>query len=182
MQRLSQLLACLLIASAAIADPIHAVSHGGYWHHDSNWIFPERIGTFTRVGIPQDVAGSPDAVGYYARGENETRITAAVDVYPRDSALSPVTLADAKTRFAIELGATVVSEEPFTVGESGHFSGTRVVFRAPAPAAGTTALYFVAAGDWRVGIRVPVPDSGAEWLPLLDAFAREQRWDTLVGR
>ncbi len=42
----------------AHADPLHARAGGEYWHHDSGWIFPEKIAGFERVGVPQDVAGS----------------------------------------------------------------------------------------------------------------------------
>ena len=65
----------------AQADPIHAVAEGAYWHHDSGWVFPERTGGYVRVGIPQDVAGSEDAVAHYARSRTASGMTASVDVY-----------------------------------------------------------------------------------------------------
>jgi hypothetical protein len=57
----------LAVVPPAIADPIHANGNGDYWHHDSGWIFQQRVGEFVRIGFPQDVAGSRDAVGYYER-------------------------------------------------------------------------------------------------------------------
>jgi hypothetical protein len=78
------------------ADPLHAIRGGAYWHHDSGWIFPEKIGSFVRVGMPQDIAGSRDAVAYYAYELNGSRTTASVDVYPVDSATAATTFAGAK--------------------------------------------------------------------------------------
>lgn len=75
----------LLAAATAVADPIHAIADGAYWHHDSGWVFPEKIGEFVRVGIPQDVAGSHEAVAYYARENAGIRTVVAVDVYSADS-------------------------------------------------------------------------------------------------
>ena len=66
----------------AQADPLHARAGGEYWHHDSGWIFPEKIAGFERVGVPQDVAGSRTAAAYYARVENGQRMVASVEVTP----------------------------------------------------------------------------------------------------
>lgn len=66
----------------AHADPLHARAGGEYWHHDSGWIFPEKIAGFERVGVPQDVAGSRVAAAYYARVENGQRMVASVEVTP----------------------------------------------------------------------------------------------------
>lgn len=66
----------------AHADPLHARAGGEYWHHDSGWIFPEKIAGFERVGVPQDVAGSRVAAAYYARVENGQRMVASVEVSP----------------------------------------------------------------------------------------------------
>src|SRR5688500_4539982 len=79
-------LVILFHGPAASADPIHAAADGAYWHHDSGWVFPMKIGEFVLVGIPQDVAGSNDAVAYYARVADGARITASVDLYAPDSA------------------------------------------------------------------------------------------------
>jgi hypothetical protein len=74
-----------LLTTSALADPIHARSGGEYWHHDSGWIFPEHIAGFERVGAPQDVAGSRDAVAWYASQLHGVRVLASVNVFPADS-------------------------------------------------------------------------------------------------
>jgi hypothetical protein len=66
----------------AHADPLHARPGGDWWHHDSGWIFPEKIAGFERVGVPQDVAGSRVAAAYYARVENGQRMVVSVEVAP----------------------------------------------------------------------------------------------------
>lgn len=152
----------------ASADPIHAVADGAYWHHGSDWVFPEKIGEFVRVGIPQDVAGSEDAVAHYACVENGTRNIAAVDVYPATSAAA----AEHEAPPAGEL-----SEGAFQVGESGALSGSRRIYTtktAGRPA--LTGVYIINAGEWRVTIRI----SGSR-LETMDAFVREQRWKSLAG-
>src|SRR5688572_5779732 len=87
-------LATLLCGHVAHADPIHAAADGAYWHHDSGWVFPVKIGEFLLVGVPQDVAGSNDAVAYYARVADGARITASVDLYAPDSASAEAASAD----------------------------------------------------------------------------------------
>src|SRR5512134_4085158 len=78
------LLACMP-GGSTLADPIHAVTDGAYWHHGSNWTFPRIIGPYRRVGIPQDVAGSDDAVAHYAYVEDGVRYLASVNVYRASS-------------------------------------------------------------------------------------------------
>ena len=79
-----------LYTTSALADPLHARAGGEYWHHDSGWIFPEHIAGFERVGVPQDVAGSRDAVAYYASEVNGLRVVASVNVFPADSSRAEV--------------------------------------------------------------------------------------------
>jgi hypothetical protein len=74
-----------LFTTSALADPLHARDGGDYWHHDSGWIFPEQIAGFARVGVPQDVAGSRDAVAWYAREAGGERLVISVNVFPADS-------------------------------------------------------------------------------------------------
>lgn len=80
----------VLLTPSALADPLHARAGGDYWHHDSGWIFPEHIAGFERVGAPQDVAGSRDAVAYYASQLNGQRVVASVNVFPADSSRAEV--------------------------------------------------------------------------------------------
>jgi hypothetical protein len=82
--------AAILLTTPALADPLHARAQDEYWHHDSGWIFPGQIAGFERVGAPQDVAGSRDAVAYYARQLNGQRVLASVNVFPADSSRAEV--------------------------------------------------------------------------------------------
>jgi hypothetical protein len=79
---------------AAAADPIHAIADGAYWHHDSNWVFPARVAAFTRVGIPQDIAGSLDASAWYALQIDGARVVASVEIQAVDSAEGLVQASD----------------------------------------------------------------------------------------
>jgi hypothetical protein len=65
--RLIATLACLAFVPATVADAIHALQTGGFYHHQSGWVFPEKIGDFALVGIPTDLNGTVDVDGYYAR-------------------------------------------------------------------------------------------------------------------
>jgi hypothetical protein len=160
-----------LLCQVAYADPIHAIADGAYWHHDSGWIFPEKIGVFVRVGIPQDVAGSRDAVAYYARTLNGVRIVASVDVYASDSDIEREKQATGRLE----------SDEAFPVGKAGALSGRRSIYVAGDDATtASTGVYVIAAGEWQVRIRIAQApkDSG----PMMDSFVRDQRWDTLTDR
>jgi hypothetical protein len=159
------LLACLPNALAT-ADPMHARADGAYWHHDSGWVFPERIGEFVRVGIPQDVAGSPDAVAYYACVERGgVRNTAAVDMYQASSA--------AAAELEGPPAGRLVSDDTFPLNAARTLTATRQIY-AVGEAAALVGTYFISAGDWRVRIRI----SGSR-PEVMDAFVREQRWDAL---
>lgn len=169
---------CLIVAVACLslggarADPIHSVDKGAFWHHDSGWIFPARIGDFELVGIPQDVAGSRDAVAHYAHIVDGARITAAVDVYPADSAAADAMKSEAPGKLS--------SEEPFAVGEPGALTGSRLVYGTEAQGSDQpVALYFIATTEWRVRIRIAGAKAGM--LPAMDGFVLAQRWDTLAG-
>ncbi len=169
-------LSCLIVALACLslggarADPIHA-DKGAFWHHDSGWVFPAKIGEFELVGIPQDVAGSRDAVAHYARVIDGARIIAAVDVYPADSAA-----AEAMTA---ENPGEPLSEGQFAVRKTGALGVNRRVYCAEEGRADVlVAVYFVSTMEWRVRIRI----AGAkpEMLPAMDAFVAGQRWETLA--
>ncbi|MEJ0085078.1 MAG: hypothetical protein WDO72_05325 [Pseudomonadota bacterium] len=168
------------VCAVAFGDPIHAIADGAYWHHDSGWVFPEKMGEFTRVGMPQDVAGSRDAVAYYARVIEGARLVASVDVYPSDSAASGTTLEAAKVALERELpvGAVTPSEETLALGADGSLRLTHVTYTT---AQSVHALYFVAKGDWRVQIKMTIPAADLEARAALDAFVRAQRWELLTG-
>jgi hypothetical protein len=168
-------LASCLLPQAATADPIHARANGEYWHHDSGWIFPERIGDFVRVGLPQDVAGSQDAVAHYAWTRGDLRIVAAVDIVTADTIAEGATLESART--ALVTGAANVADVDLPLGDT-KLRATRIAIAASAEAAAKT-LYFVDAGSWRVRIQVTLPAGAVDLAPELDAFVRAQRWETL---
>ena len=151
---------------------MHPFADGAYWHHDSGWVFPATIGEFERVGVPQDVAGSRDAVAYYSYVANGVRTTASVDVYPPGFRA----VVEIETREAGRLS----SESAFTVGKERALSGTRVVYAIRADGTSrVTCVYLFAAGEWRVRIRVA--QAPADVLRTMDAFVIGQRWDTLTG-
>jgi hypothetical protein len=158
------LLACL--PASAFADPIHARADGAYWHHESGWVFPEKVGEFVRVGIPQDVAGSQDAVAYYACEVGGARNTASVDVYLAKSAAAAELETPPEDR--------LTSEGTLPLGATQAVAGTRRIYAAGTGTEGFVGVYFVSAGDWRVRIRI----TGSE-LSAMDAFVRGQRWETL---
>ena len=173
------LLGAAVIASCpASADPMHRVDGNAYWHHDSGWIFPERIGDFVRIGAAQDVAGSRDAVASYAREVGGVRVIAAVDVFPTDSTAANTTLESARAALiAHAKGADgEMSDGELAVRE--ELRATRVLF-TPAGEAPAEVLYFANRGEWRVRIRVSVPAAARDVLSSLDAFVLAQRWDTL---
>jgi hypothetical protein len=154
----------------AQADPIHAIADGACWHHDSGWIFPEKIGEFVRVAIPQDVAGSRDAVAYYARTLNGIRTVASVDIYTPDSGNERE-----------QPTGRLEFDDAFAVGKAGALSGRRSIYIVGDGAtAASTSVYVIAAGEWQVRIRI----AGApkDSVPLMDSFVRDQRWDTLTAR
>jgi hypothetical protein len=172
------LTAALASSPIVTGDPLHRIAHGEYWHHDSGWIFPERIGEFVRIGVPQDVAGMPDAVASYARALDGARVVTAVDVFPKDSAAEHTTLEAARAALIADVRAAPgkLTEDALPVGKD--LTASRVLFM-PEGDAPAQALYFVSAGEWRVRIRATVPAAARDVLQELDAFTRAQRWDTL---
>jgi len=152
----------------ALADPIHAVAGGAYWHHDSGWVFPEKIDEFERVGIPQDVAGSPDAVAYYACVESGVRMTASVDVYLAKSAAAAELEGRPEGR--------LTSEGTFPLSATPVLAGTRQIYEGGPGSPAFVGLYFIDAGAWRVRIRVT-----SSRLEAMDTFVHGQRWETLGG-
>jgi hypothetical protein len=180
------LLACAIALIAftpihpAFADPIHAVGNGDYWHHDSGWVFPERVGEFVRIGFPQDVAGSRDAVGYYERVFNGVKVVVDVDIFPVDSAAENVTFETARASLVAAANGKPgeLSEGTLAVDLGLQVDRVRFTPSADAPA---QSLYFAVAGGWRVRIRVSIPPSAREVVNELDSFVQQQRWEKLAG-
>jgi hypothetical protein len=153
------LLACLP-GESALADPLHARADGAYWHHDSGWEFPEKVGEFVRVGIPQDVAGSPDAVAHYACDADGVRNTASVDVYQAASAATAQLEARPEGR--------LTTDGAFALTDSQTLAGTRQIYAVEAAGGPSlVGMYFISAGEWRVRIRITGSSPEA-----MDAFVR----------
>jgi hypothetical protein len=159
-------LLALMPQHASHADPIHAIADGAYWHHGSGWIFPERVAQYVRVGIPQDVAGSEDAVAWYAFQEGAERRLASVDVYVSGSASA--------TTLEAPLDGPLISEGTLSLMAAPALSATRRIYSLGETTQSTVGLYVIHKGEWRVRICITGPD-----LSALDAFVQSQRWDKL---
>jgi hypothetical protein len=164
--RIAAALACLAFVPVSIADTIHAMEHGAYYHHQSGWIFPDRIGDFSLVGVPQDINGTVDVAASYARVSKGVRTVASVSVYPPDSAEPETTPASIKaTPVAVE-----ISKQP-------RLRAARLTYK---DAKTTRAIvYFIDTGPWIVRIRASLPATDKASAPILEQFVRGQRWDRL---
>lgn len=149
----------------SFADPLHAIADGAYQHHDSGWIFPLQVGEFTRVGAPQDLDGTSDAIAYYERIVKGRRTTATVNVYPPTSAATDATFEAPEAADEIDLDSAVLA------------TAARAVLRSEGEHPTVTALYFVDTGPWIVKIQ-SVGAADAVPTGALDAFTRSQRWDS----
>lgn len=167
LNRFAVCLACFAFASVSLADTIHATEHGAYYHHQSGWIFPDLIEGFSLVGVPQDINGTVDVAGYYARESKGVRTVASVSVYPPDSAAQETTPLSIKaTPVAIEL-----SKQP-------RLRAARLTYKD-----GETTqaiVYFIDTGPWIVRIRASLPATDKESAAILEKFVRSQQWDRLL--
>jgi hypothetical protein len=167
--RLAAALACILCAQMSLADTIHAMQDGSYYHHQSGWVFPDKIGDFSLVGVPQDINGMVDVAAWYARESKGVRTVASVSVYPPDSAQPETTPASIKAKpVTVE-----ISKKPL-------LQATRLAFKDGKSS--RAIVYFVDTGPWIVRIRSSVPAADKEIAPVLEKFVRGQRWDKLVAR
>jgi hypothetical protein len=164
--RLGSALSCFAFAQISIADTIHSIENGAYQHHQSGWIFPDRVGGFSLVGVPQDINGTVDVAAYYARVSNGVRTVASVSVYPPDSAAPETTAASIK-------GNPIVVE----VSKQPRLRAARVTYKDGKSARAT--VYFIDTGAWIVKIRASVPVTDKDTTPILEKFVRSQRWDSL---
>ncbi len=159
-------LVCLALTQLCRADTIHSIIGGGYYHHQSGFVFPEKIGDFTLVGVPQDINGTDDVGAYYARVAGAVRTVASVNVYTPDSA-------EPETRPASVKGKPVA----FEVSKQPRLSAAKLVVKEGKSSRAT--LYFIDTGNWIVKVRATTPLTDKSIAPLLDAFTRNQRWDSL---
>lgn len=159
-------LACLALAQPCSADTIHSIIGGGYYHHQSGWVFPEKIGDFSLVGVPGDINGTDDVAAYYARVHKGVRTVASVAVYAPDSAEPETTPASIKGKpIAIQ-----VSQRP-------PLRAAKLTFKDGKSS--RTTVYFIETGNWTVKVRATTPLTDKGIAPVLDAFTRNQRWDSL---
>jgi hypothetical protein len=159
-------LACCAFVQGSLADTIHAIENGAYQHHQSGWIFPDRIGDFSLTGAAQDIDGTVDVAAYYARASKGARTVASVSVYPPDSAQPETTPASIKAKpVAVE-----ISKQP-------PLRAARLTYKDGKSS--RAIVYFVDAGPWIVRIRASMPATDQETAAILDKFVRGQRWDSL---
>jgi hypothetical protein len=158
-------------ASTTLADTLHNIGSGDFQHHDSGWVFPERVGEFTRIGTPQDVDGTIDVVAHYARIHDGSRTTAIVDVYPADS-----TAPAARYEAAVaDMDSDVTAADKSVLRIDGALPLRGLKIRS-----GYSVLYFVDTGPWVVKIRTRSERTDASNDDENDAFVRQQRWDSLI--
>ena len=164
--RLFAALTCLALTPSCLADTIHTLAEGGFYHHQSGWVFPQQIGAFSLVGAPQDLNGTDDVVAYYARVHKGVRTVASVSIYSPGSA-------EPETRPA-SIKATPVTME---ISKQPKLRATKLVYKDGKTSRATA--YFVQTETWIVKIRASVPATDKEVAPALETFARGQRWDSL---
>jgi hypothetical protein len=153
-------------AQLSLADTIHAMQGGGYYHHQSGWVFPEQVGEYTLVGVPGDINGTDDVAAYYARMHDGVRTVASVSVYPPNSAAPETKPASIKATPV----AVAISKQP-------RLRAARVTFKDGKSS--RTTVYFIDTGAWIVKVRATLKATDKETAPALEAFARNQRWDSL---
>jgi hypothetical protein len=166
LSRFATALTCFAFTQFSVADTIHSIANGAYQHHQSGWIFPDPVGDFSLVGVPQDINGMVDVAAYYARVSKGVRTVASVSVYPPDSTEPETTPASIKAApVAVE-----ISKQP-------RLRAVRLTYKDGKTARAT--VYFVDTGAWIVKIRASVPATDKETAPILEKFVRSQRWDSL---
>jgi hypothetical protein len=158
------------LASVTSADTLHNIGSGDFQHHDSGWIFPERIGEFTRIGAPQDVDGTIDVVAHYARVHNGKRTTAIIDVYPASSSAPAARYEDA----VAEMRPAAASSETGELKIDGPLP-----LKAMKTHSLGNGLYFLDTGLWIVKVRTRSESADASNDDANDQFVRQQRWDSL---
>lgn len=164
--RVATALACLAVAHVSLADTIHAIQGGGFYHHQSGWVFPETIGDFSLVGVPGDINGTVDVEAYYARVSKGVRTVASVNIYPPDSAAAETTPASIQgTPVSVEIS----KQPPLRAAKLAYKDGK----------SSRATVYLVDTGAWIVKIRASVPAADKVTGPILDKFVRSQRWDSL---
>lgn len=166
-----------LFVSVTAADTLHNIGADIYQHHGSSWIFPPKIGEFTRIGMPQDVDGTIDVIAYYARETKGGRMTAIVDVYPPDSSAAQARYDDASAALQSELHSDSLQRGALRITSTPPLAAVKA---SSAPAASSFgALYFIDTGAWIVKIRTRMEQADEATAVASDEFVQQQRWDSL---
>lgn len=160
-----------LTSSISTADPLHPFGNEGAWRHEySGWQFAKQVGGFSRVLAPYTIDGNND-VG--VRYQNESGLSAVVEIYLADSAATDAKLDGAKAS-AAKNSAHLLSERPFRLKEHKSIRGTKITYAADDT---RTQLYFFDASRWTVKVLATNSAEGAS--KVLDAFVRALPWDSL---
>jgi hypothetical protein len=160
-----------LTSSISVADPLHPFGNDGTWRHEySGWQFARQVGGFSRVLAPYTIDGNND-VG--VRYQNESGLTAVVEIYLADSAATDAKLDGAKVS-AAKKSAHLLSERPFRLKEHKSIRGTKITYASDDA---RTQLYFFDASRWTV--KVLATSSAEDASKVLDAFVRALPWGTL---
>jgi hypothetical protein len=175
------------ISTFTLADTLHDIGAGTYRHHDSGWTFPRQIGDFTRVGFPQDVDGTVDVAAHYERTTASGRLTAIIDVYPKDSSASQANYADAVKALrdqspnnAQEIQQVLRIQRPAPLLAVKTFYETKAGSDTnPNATPGHSVLYFIDTGHWIVKIRTRTDRTNAASRSASDAFVLNQPWESL---
>ncbi|HTU67525.1 MAG TPA: hypothetical protein VMF52_16365 [Steroidobacteraceae bacterium] len=110
-----------LLPATALADPLHPIARDGYWHHESNFVFPARLAGFTRAGAPQELDGSETVTAYYAQGEGDARIVVQVSVAPVRAGSPPAPAAD--TKYTVDHAGWRVTVQSRLLAEDSRLEG-----------------------------------------------------------
>ena len=176
------IIACLVFVPTGFADTLHKFGkRDGYWHHDSGWVFPGRIGPFELAGSPTEMDGSGDVTATYTTvGSNGSSRTANVDVFHPSSASRGAKLFSAKADMEAKLDSakcsTSRSEKAFVLKDRPAIVGTRVTFAGDCSKA---SLYFFQAAHWVIAVRTTAAAEDSDAAAALDEFMRALPWDTL---
>lgn len=176
---IAPLLAGWLCCATTFADPAHKVGDDGAWCHvDSGWMFPARVGEFTRIRPPYTIDGNNDVGAQY----QQPNAAAIVEIYAADSAAADATLIGAKANAARKAGelAHATADESFRIDAKQDLSGVKVSYVAEPESSGPqTHLYFFATDRWHVKVLVTAPTASANAAQAPDTFVQSLPWNTL---
>jgi hypothetical protein len=174
----------LIILRTAHAEDFQKLADDAIQDTESGWIFPKSVGDFQRVGDPRKISGTRDCTARYERSANGLQSTATVYVYPPDSPAADASLEGAKAAIVSDLKNTPLvqlwSEGPFRAGKTLPLWGEKAFYKIGiGPQSSQTNLYYFDTGKWVVKVRLSVQKTEEDTFQKLDAFVRDQPWDSL---